>query len=158
MEFRRDSNIEREEVLSNHGVALRGAMEGSDEWKTHVAKCKDAQVTFFNVGGERIIASDERSKLFDEEIWRKSLEEKSKLLLNGDRKGFERKSGSALKSEHFKVGSGFDSEKYEKQLLSIGCMCGVEVNLDSVSVDGSYHVEAASGSYVSGKKGKMTYE
>lgn len=159
MEFRRDSNIEREEVLNGHGSVLRGAMERSPEWRSHISKCKDAQVTFFSVGGERIIASDERNKLFDEEIWRKSLEEKSKMLLDGDRKGFEKKSGSGLKSEHFKVGASFDSEKYEKQLLSVGCMCGFEVNLNPASVDGSYSASSSVGSYVTSEKsGKMAYE
>ncbi|MBT3865651.1 hypothetical protein HOF78_00935 [Candidatus Woesearchaeota archaeon] len=160
MNFRKDfTNIEGDGVLDTHGVALKTAMEGSSEWKSHVSNCKDAKVNFLSVGGERIITNDERSKLFDEEIWRKGLEEKSKMMLSGDRKGFDKKSEDTLKSENFNLGSTFDSEKYEKQLLSVGCMCGVEVNLDSVSVDGSYSVSSSVGSYLtSDKKGTMTYE
>lgn len=160
MNFRTDfTNIEREGVLDGHGVAFRKAMEGSSEWKSHVSNCKDAKVNFFNVGGERIITSDERSKLFDEEIWRNGLEEKSKMMLSGIRKGFDKKSESNLKSENFSLGSTFDSEKYEEQLLSVGCMCGVEVNLDSASVDVGYSAPSSAGSYIeSEKKGKIAYE
>lgn len=109
MNFRNDfSNIERGEVLdSTHGVALRSAMERSSEWRSHVSNCKDAKVLFLNVGGERVITSDERNKLFDNESWRKNLEEKSSMMLKGDREDFSKEisSESALKSENFLVGS-----------------------------------------------------
>ncbi len=159
MNFKKDfSNIEQDTTLNSvHGNVLFETIKQSLGWQSHVSNCKDAKTIFLNINGERIVVNDERSNMFDDELWRKSIEEKSKMMLNGDRKDFFKKS-EFLESKNFKIESNFDVKQFPEQLLSFGCICGVEVNLDSGNVNRDY-VSFPKGSYVSSDKiGKMSYD
>lgn len=137
-----------------HENALLNAMKTSGDWKNHKSHCDSAQVMFLKIDGKKIIANNDKSKLLDDVQWRKGLEEKSKLMLSGNREGFFEKTVS-LKSENFVIDSNFTIDS--NQLLTIECKCGEEVNLDSKLVE--MNVSSHKGDLISPKKiGKMNYE
>lgn len=137
-----------------HGAALSNAMELSPDWKNHISDCNGAQVNFLSIDNKKIIVNDVKNNLLDDELWRKGIEEKSKLMLGGNSEGFMKKS-KILKSDNFVVCSNlvFDLS----QLQSVECARGTKINLDSNTLKESY--SSGKGiSTLSKKIGKMSYD
>ncbi|MDP3917471.1 MAG: hypothetical protein Q8Q42_04275 [Nanoarchaeota archaeon] len=140
--------------LSSSGM-LSLAVEGSHAWKNHIKICNVAKIISMNIGGERIEVIDETgNRLLDGNEWRIGLENKAKLMIEGQ-KVVEEKPKESINSENFSI--RMDSELYGGHLLAAGCMCGVKIEVGDVKQKSNEYGITASSSgevYASGESPK----
>ena len=146
------------------------------EWQNHAKKCKSPKIVTLEMNGMPLENGQER---LDSDLWRKSLEQKSKELLNNEL--------GEVKSDNFSINSSIYStenknvnintgdyvgsimstnfstdqpgECYDHVKFSVGCMCGVDLDIQEEIKTNEYGVTNSSttGIYTTSNNKNNTY-